>query len=145
MTQVSKTVKDQIGNIATLAKVMATMPQMEAPVNHYFSDGVYVREIFMPKGMVIVGKIHKTKHLNIVQHGHCLVVTPTRKFEVRGPVTFESHPGEQKVVYMLTDVLWSTVHVTESTDLAEIEEQVISSEYDEELVQKLLSSFGGEE
>lgn len=143
MSKLATTAKSQIDNIANLAKMMATMPQMEAPVTHHFSDGVYVREIFMPKGMIIVGKIHKTRHLNIIQQGRCLVVTPTRKLEVRGPATFESHPGEQKVVYMLEDTVWSTVHVTDSKDLVEIEEHCISNEYDEDLVQQLLGSFGG--
>jgi len=132
-----------ISKIDSLVKVMQTLPQLEAPVVHHFSEGVYVREIHMCKDMVIVGKIHKTRHLNIISKGKCVVVTPTRKFEVQAPCTFESYPGEQKVVYMLEDVVWSTVHVTDSTDLEEIEEHCIAKEYDEELVQKLLSSFGG--
>ena len=136
------TTKQQINNIAQLADVMKNMPQLDAPVKHHFSDGVYVREIFMPKGMVIVGKIHKTKHLNIISQGSCTVVTSTRKFDITAPYTFESYPGEQKVVCMHEDVVWSTVHVTSKTDLEEIEKDCITEEYDDALIDKLVKSLG---
>lgn len=133
--------EQQIDNIAKLVNVMKTLPQLEAPVKHHFSKGVYVREIFMPKGMIIVGKIHKTRHLNIVSQGRCTVVTPTRKFEVEAPCTFESIEGEQKVVYMHEDVVWSTVHVTNETDLEKIEKECIAEEYDEALIENLVRSL----
>lgn len=129
--------KNRINSISNLVGVMQQLPQLEAPVKHHFSKGVYVREIFMPKGMLIVGKIHKTRHLNIVSQGSCTVVTPTRKFDVTAPCTFESFEGEQKVVLMHEDVVWSTVHVTEETDLVKLEEECITQEYDEELIKKL--------
>lgn len=127
-----------INTVQDLAALMAAMPQQEAPVKHHFSDGVYVREIFMPEGMLIVGKIHKTKHLNIIQQGACRVVTPTRILDIKAPYTFESEAGEQKVVFMYTDVVWSTVHVTEETDLEKIEEHCIAEEYNEELLSNLI-------
>lgn len=132
-----------INKISALANAMRSMPQVEAPVEHTFLDGVYVRKIFMPKGMVIIGKIHKTQHLNIISQGSCLVVTPTRKFKVTAPCAFTSYPGEQKVVYMLEDVVWATTHNTESKDLEVIEQQCIAKSYDDELVQQLLGCFGG--
>ena len=122
---------------------MKKLPQLDAPIKHHFSKGVYAREIFMPKGMLIVGKIHKTKHLNIVSQGKCVVVTPTRRIEIKAPYTFESSEGEQKVVYMLSDVIWTTIHLTNSTDLEVIEEECIAKEYDEQLVTLLINSLGG--
>ena len=133
----------RISNIKNLANAMKQMPQVEAPVKHYFSKGVYAREIFMPKDMLVVGKIHKTRHLNIISQGKCLVVTPTRQIKIEAPFTFESAEGEQKVVYMLSDVIWTTIHLTESTDLAVIEEECIAEEYDEQLVNSLIDSLGG--
>ena len=122
---------------------MKKLPQLDAPLKHHFSKGVYAREIFMPKGMLIVGKIHRTKHLNIVSQGKCIVVTPTRRMEIEAPYTFESSEGEQKVVYMLSDVIWTTIHLTNSTDLEVIEEECIAKEYDEQLVTLLINSLGG--
>jgi len=137
------TISSKISNIASLANYMKKLPQLDAPIKHHFSKGVYAREIFMPKGMLIVGKIHKTKHLNIVSQGKCVVVTPTRRIEIKAPYTFESSEGEQKVVYMLSDVIWTTIHLTNSTDLEVIEEECIAKEYDEQLVTLLINSLGG--
>lgn len=138
----SNLVKRQIDNIKDLAGSMMSMPQMEAPVKHHFSKGVYAREIFMPKDMLIVGKIHKTRHLNIISQGRCTVVTPTRRLEITAPFTFESFEGEQKVVYMHEDTVWTTIHLTEKTDVDEIEKDCIAEEYDEKLINNLVESFG---
>ena len=142
MTQLDK-VKNNISCIKDLVSVMEKLPQLDAPVKHYFSKGVYAREIFMPKGMLIVGKIHKTRHLNIISQGRCTVKTPTRKLEIEAPFTFESVEGEQKVVYMHEDVVWTTIHLTDETSLAKIEEQCIAKDYDELTINKLINSFGG--
>lgn len=115
---------------------------IETPVEHHFSPGAYVREIHMPKGMLIVGKVHKTQHLNIVQKGRCTVWTPLRRFQVQGPCTFESFAGEQKIVYMHEDTIWSTVHVTDETDLELIEEKCIASSLEEVEALQLIQNLG---
>ena len=33
------------------------------PIKHYFMDGVYVREMIMNPGMLVVGAIHKHRHM----------------------------------------------------------------------------------
>ena len=138
-----QSVNNRINSITSLVSHMKKLPQAIPPVKHHFSKGVYAREMFMPKDLLIVGKVHKTKHLNIISQGKCVVVTPTRRLEIEAPYTFESHEGEQKVVYMLSDVVWTTIHLTESKDLAVIEDECIAEEYDEQLVNSLISSFGG--
>lgn len=136
-------IQKNIKSIKGLVSYMETLPQLDAPVKHHFSKGVYAREIFMPKGMLIVGKIHKTRHLNIISQGRCTVKTTARKLTIQAPFTFESVEGEQKVVYMHEDVVWTTIHLTNETDLAKIEEECIANEYDESIINELVSSFGG--
>ena len=133
-------IQKRVNSIQNLAEHMLSLPQMEAPVKHHFSKGVYAREIFMPKGMVIVGKIHKTRHLNIVSQGKCTVITTARRLEVEAPFTFESVEGEQKVVIMHEDTVWTTIHLTNETDLAKIEQECIAETYDKQLVDSLLES-----
>ena len=130
-----------MSGVDNLAKELAKNP-IDAPVKHNFSEGVYVREIFMPKGMLIIGKVHKTRHLNILQSGRCTVWTPLRRFQVVGPCTFESFEGEQKIVYMHEDTVWSTVHVTDETDLAKIEDKCVASTVDEVTALRLLHQLG---
>ena len=138
----ANSVKSRISGIKELVDVMKELPQLDAPVKHNFSKGVYAREIFMPKDMLIVGKVHKTRHLNIISQGKCTVATPTRRLDITAPFTFESMEGEQKVVYIHEDVVWTTIHLTEETDLAKIEEQCIAKDYNEQLINTLIESFG---
>jgi len=32
------------------------------PVKHTYADGLYIREIFMPRGEIVISKIHKIAH-----------------------------------------------------------------------------------
>lgn len=134
----------RIDNINALAESMRAMPTMDPPVKHSFSDGVYAREIFLPATVTIVGKVHKTRHLNIVSGGVCYVVTPIREFIVDAsefPVTFESFAGEQKVVHSHTDVVWTTIHVTDANNIADIEKEVIAENFDEPLILGLVDKL----
>src|ERR1700677_1255262 len=50
-------------------KLVEAIPQVEFPIKHYFSKGVYAREMFLPKGHFCVGKIHKHENLMILSQG----------------------------------------------------------------------------
>ncbi len=92
---------------------------------HHFAPGVYAREVLLPAGSVVVGKTHKTKHLNIIASGHCTIHCMGEIFEVHGPYIFTSEVGAKKAVYSHTDVVWINIHLTDKTDVDEIEKDVI--------------------
>jgi hypothetical protein len=102
-----------------------------APVNHYHCEGNYAREIFIPKDMCVVGKIHIHEHINVISKGKCLVVTEDGIEELEAPLTFISKPGIKRAVYALEDVVWTTIHPTDAKDLKEIEDEVIAPSYDD--------------
>ena len=110
---------------AVLVKALSQAPQSELPLRHYFSKGVYVREIFMGAGTIVIGKIHKTEHLNILQRGKVSIYDESGVFTLQGPITFSSGAGVQKVLYIHEDTTWSTVHVTDETDLVKLESELI--------------------
>lgn len=102
------------------------------PLIHHFAPGMYGREILVPAGAVVIGKIHKEAHLNVLSHGTCMVYTEQEGvLTLKAPYTFTSKPGAKRAVLALTDVVWTTIHRTDSTDLAEIEREVIASDYKE--------------
>lgn len=107
------------------------LAEPNCPLTHHFAPGAYGREIFIPQGMLVVGKIHKHAHLNILSQGHVLVYTEQGPEEFSAPRTWVSEPGTKRVVYAVSDVRWTTVHVTTETNLAVIEEFVIAKTYDE--------------
>lgn len=115
--------------------------EQECPVTHRFTKGCYLREIFMPKGTLIIGKIHATEHFNILLSGEVTVLTAEGVERIKAPHTFVSLAGVQKVVAIHEDCVWQTVHVTDSTDLEEIEKEVIVESYDDLTVDGLLDKY----
>jgi len=104
----------------------------ECPLTHEFADGVYVRTIFIPKGMIIVGKIHRHAHPNFLMKGKVTVVTEDGGIQrLVAPIAMISPAGTKRVVFTHEDTVWTTVHVTEEKDLAKIEEVVIAKTYEE--------------
>lgn len=97
------------------------------PVKHYFSEGVYVRQIFMPAGLLVVGKVHKTTHLNIVVSGRCDVMINGEIKEFKAGDIFESLKGSQKTLYIFEDTTWLTIHTNEdnSKDIKELEDKYV--------------------
>lgn len=96
---------------------------------HYFAPGSYAREIELPEGSVVVGKIHKHAHVNVISKGKVRVATPDGITEMSAPITFISSPGTKRVVIALEDTVWTTVHVTEETDLDKIETELIAPSF----------------
>ena len=106
--------------------LMFKEPQVEIPVKHYFSQGVYAREITIPAGTVLTGKIHKFMQLNIMSKGDMSVLTEDGIVRVQAPFTIVSPPGTKRIAYAHEETVWTTVHGTEETDLDKIEVQFIA-------------------
>ncbi len=100
-------------------------------LRHIFAPGSYAREMTIPKGTLIIGKIHKHAHLNIISKGKVRVATEFGPIYFEAPHTFVSEVGTKRAVYALEDTIWTTIHVTEETDLAKIEDYVIAKSYEE--------------
>lgn len=113
----------------------------DCTLKHYFTPKdekygccTYAREMLIPKGTLIVGKIHRHQHLNFITKGKVKVFTEFGEKSFEAPCTFVSEVGLKRAVYAEEDTLWTTVHLTEFTeeaDLDKIEQEVISPTYDE--------------
>lgn len=104
--------------------------QIKIEPKHHFSKGLYAREIFIPKGTLLTGKIHKHEHLNIISQGDISVLTEFGVQRVKAPFTLISQPGTKRLGYTNEDTVWTTIHVTSETDLEKIEEEFILTSYE---------------
>lgn len=86
---------------------------------------MYIREIFMPKGIVVIGHEHKTEHWNIVITGRVLVSCNQELVAIEAPHCFRSAPGVRKVLRILEDTIWQTLHPTNETDIDKLEKMLI--------------------
>ena len=125
------------GNILLFEERMAKVPGVKfgdldnCPLTHQFGDGLYVRTIFMPKGMLIVSKIHKYTHPAFIMSGKVSVLDEKGLKLIQGPCSFMTPAGTKRLLYTHEDTTWVTVHATKETDLAKIEDEVIAKTFDE--------------
>ena len=101
------------------------------PLVHRFADNVYAREILLPRDSVVIGKIHRFGHLNVITKGHVSVLTEFGVEELRAPCTFISKPGTKRVVYAHEDTVWTTFHGTRHTDVEQVEADIICESFEE--------------
>jgi hypothetical protein len=131
--------KSTRSGILSLEKSIGELPdakeweQLEEELNtHYFAPGVYGRQMDIPKGMCIVGKIHKHQHINIITSGVIKVVTEFGHDVYTAPRTWISEAGTKRAVYALEDTTWLCVHAnpTDTTDIRELEDQLIAADFE---------------
>lgn len=120
---------------------LSEMEQTECPLVHHFAPGLYGRQIFMKKGDLVVGKIHKHAHINNISKGKVLVTTEFGKETLEAPCQWVSEPGTKRAVLVLEDCIWTTYHPTKETDLEKIENHVIAKSY-EDFERSQLGFFG---
>src|ERR1700722_11862995 len=101
---------------------MLKQPQREIPIKHYFSPGVYAREITIPADTLLTGRVHKYAQLNILSGGEISVLTENGVVRVRAPFTVVSPPGTKRIAYAHTECTWTTILHTDETDPDKIEE-----------------------
>lgn len=102
------------------------LPAAHCPVEHTFTPGLYVRTIFMPAGTLVVSEIHRTEHPFIISQGRVKVLQPgTGWEELCAPHLGITQPNTQRVLVVVEDTIWSTMHVTDKTDVEEIRAEII--------------------
>jgi len=100
---------------------------------HTFADGIYVREMFIPKGEVVIGAIHKHLHVWILLSGSIRVATEDSVEEYEAPCTVLSRPGVKRVIYAVEDSTFTNVHKnpSDTQDLKQLEKEIVALNYKE--------------
>lgn len=118
------------------AAMVANLPPVDCPLIHRFTNKMYIREIFMPKGTLITSKVHKTNHPFVVSLGAVSVRIDEGEWEyIQAPFTGITKPGTRRLLYIHEDVIWTTFHVNEDncSNVDEIEDRILDK-YDNPLL-----------
>jgi hypothetical protein len=94
------------------------------PYSHYFLDGTYVRSMFVKKGQLIVGRLHKQDCITIVSQGSMKVLDPKGIKIVSAPFISFDKAGVKRIGYVLEDCTFINVFTTDCTDLDTIEDEL---------------------
>ena len=102
------------------------------PLEHMFTDGIYIRQMSMKKDSFGIGKIHKNRHVWFLLSGSLLVASETSDATHVAPCYVEAPPGSKRVLYALEDSVWVNIYPnpTNTEDLEELESMIIVEDYD---------------
>lgn len=117
VVEAKEVTRDQV---MRMEQEMKKLPQVELKVVNHFSPGVYARELHIPAGVTLTGRIHKMENMNILSQGEMLVTTEAGLAHVKAPFTVVSPPGTKRIATALTDCVWTTIHGTTETDIDKI-------------------------
>lgn len=95
---------------------------------HSFAPGLYARQLWRPKGTLIVGKTHRTGCMNFLMTGHLTVWSNGETRDYIAPAVWASTGGAKRVTFAREDSLLVTVHATNETDLDKLEAELIVPE-----------------
>ena len=106
-------------------------------VDNVIADGVLARTVLMPKGDIVIGEKHKEETINILVRGELKVWVNGEVIHLKAPYMVKSKANTRKVAYIIEDVVWTSIHRVTSTNLDDIEDEVIIKTSNEDLVKEL--------
>jgi len=133
MSELAKTKEQNRQAILRAEEALLSLPQIALEPKHYFAKGLYARELFMPKGSAVTGKIHVQEHLVVILYGDVTVTTDEGTERLVGPCTFVGKPGSKRALFMHEDTLWTAIHSTDETTVEACEATLATNDYQEYL------------
>lgn len=116
--------------IVRLQEAMLPQQCAQPDPTHFFAPGMYLRELTVPAGMLLVGKTHRHAHFLVVTKGRAEVISEFGRSVVEPGHISVSQAGVKRVVLALEDTQFITVHLnpSDTEDLTIIEAEHIEPE-----------------
>jgi hypothetical protein len=84
---------------------------VDTPLTHYHTPDLYARRIVVPAGSIFTTMVHKTDHIAVALRGVIAFYDQDRiEHIVRAPEVMVTKAGTQRVVAVLEECEWVTVH-----------------------------------
>tara|TARA_R110000744_G_C18995422_1_gene521107 strand:- start:112 stop:558 length:447 start_codon:yes stop_codon:yes gene_type:complete len=135
LKQIDKTIKDfqdlivnnnDVEGFYGDGKSIAEIPDI--PIKHSFADQLYIRQMDMKAGQVVIGAIHNHQHVWFLLTGKVLINNNGEKIEHIAPCYTVSEPGSKRLIYAIEDSIFVNVHKNPSNtkNIKELEETIVS-------------------
>ena len=92
---------------------------------HHFSDGLYAKQMIIPKGFMAGKHIHDYSHFSILAKGKVIVKTDDSAIEYNAPACIEIKAGVYHTVEALEDCSWFCIHATSEKNPDKVDEVLI--------------------
>ena len=109
----------ELSEISTMDRIeenIGNSPQIECPLEHFFTPEIYTRKIFMPKDSIVVSLKHKTTHPFFILKGKVAVLREKEdgQFEIEGMHEAGhmgiTRSGTKRLLWNIEDTIWVTCH-----------------------------------
>ena len=101
-------------------------------MDHHFMSGMYIRMASAPKGMIFTTQIHKVRHPFFILRGKAKILTEEGGVEIlEAPHFGITEPGTKRLMEIMEDIVWYTVHATDKTSVEDVEKEVLASNFNE--------------
>ena len=103
------------------------------PMKHTFAHGLYIRQIKVPAGHLVLTYIHKQSHPAFLMQGDVTVIQEEGHKRIQAPKEFITDAGTQRMCFCHTDTVWTTVHLNlnNERDIDKIEKEIYACHYNE--------------
>lgn len=102
--------KKEYNNLLNQCEVVMAQAPANFPLKHEFTDGIYMREMFIPKGGWLTSKFHLTEYPFILSMGILDVMTIEGTVRMVAPYTGISKKGTRKMGLALEDCIFTSIH-----------------------------------
>ena len=89
---------------------MKTLPQITVDPVHRFAEGLYCRELTMPKDTIWVSRVHKHENFAFILTGSCSVVSESGMELITAPRLIKTQAGTKRLLKIHEESTWVTVH-----------------------------------
>ena len=80
------------------------------PLTHSFSEGVYIREMSMLEGGIVIGKIHNKSHTWFLMKGKLKIANEDGIVTYSAPTYVNAKSGAKRVIIALEDSVFVNIH-----------------------------------
>lgn len=99
--------------------------EIDLGIVHHFSDGVYAKQMLVPKDHFVVKHLHSYDHLSILASGRVMLEIDGNADEFIAPACINISAGKYHKIVALEDSVWFCIHATDETDDDKIDEVLI--------------------
>ena len=100
------------------------------PLKHSFADGLYIREVFNPKGELLTTRIHKVKHPFFLLKGNMTIFDEKKVSRIYDQYYGITSIGTKRLIFAHEDCTFVTVHhVGDNKDIESIEDDIAAWTY----------------
>ena len=84
--------------------------QVHIPTNERIIGPMYIREILIPAGTAITGRVYKSSYVDIMISGDITIIDNNGTYRLTGYNLLEGPAGRKRAGYAHSDTIWLTVH-----------------------------------